>query len=242
MNKNNFIAHRGYQLHYPENTIPAMEAALTAGAMRIETDIQLSRDGVPMLFHDESLKRLCNEKGAIHDYSAKELKQFFAYEPHRFADAFKETPIATLEQLVQLLISHPAVTAYIEIKDITLKHHGLEKTVDTIMAALAPIKERCVLMSFSLSSMVYAWQKKYPRLGLVLEAWEQHHSPIVKQINPEVLFLDYKKLPKNYKLQLPTTPLAVYEVGSIALAEQLFANDITYVETFCIGELLNAIK
>lgn len=241
MNKNNFIAHRGYQLLYPENTLPAMEAAITAGALRIETDIQLTADGVPVLFHDENLKRLCNKKGAVHDYSAKELTQFSAYEPKRFGGKFKEVKIATLEQLVQLLISQPSVTAYVEIKIIAIKKHGLEKTVNSIIDTLSPIKERCVLISFSLEAISYAWDINYSRLGLVLETWEQCNSSVIKKINPEVLFFDYKKLPVNYPTQLPTAPLAIYEVGTIPLAKKLLANGISYVETFAIGAIISAL-
>ena len=48
MNADVLIAHRGWQRRYPENTLAAIEGAITAGALHIEIDVQLSRDGVPM--------------------------------------------------------------------------------------------------------------------------------------------------------------------------------------------------
>jgi glycerophosphoryl diester phosphodiesterase len=45
------IAHRGDTLHYPDNTRPAFEAALRAGATYVEIDVQLTADRVPVLFH-----------------------------------------------------------------------------------------------------------------------------------------------------------------------------------------------
>ncbi len=51
------IAHRGHSAGYPENTLPAFDAALAAGCDGIETDVQLSADGEPLLFHDWVLNK-----------------------------------------------------------------------------------------------------------------------------------------------------------------------------------------
>lgn len=51
------VAHRGDSFHAPENTLEAGRAAKKAGAHGWEIDVQLTRDGVPVLLHDESLRR-----------------------------------------------------------------------------------------------------------------------------------------------------------------------------------------
>ena len=51
------VAHRGDSFHAPENTLEAARAAWEAGADAWELDVQLSRDGVPVVLHDESLAR-----------------------------------------------------------------------------------------------------------------------------------------------------------------------------------------
>jgi glycerophosphoryl diester phosphodiesterase len=51
------IAHRGDSYHAPENTIQAAESAVEAGAQAWELDVQLTRDGVPVVLHDETLVR-----------------------------------------------------------------------------------------------------------------------------------------------------------------------------------------
>ncbi|MGI9308197.1 MAG: glycerophosphodiester phosphodiesterase family protein, partial [Gammaproteobacteria bacterium] len=51
------LAHRGYQRLYPENTRESLLAAIEAGAKNIEFDVQLAGDGVPMVVHDDNLKR-----------------------------------------------------------------------------------------------------------------------------------------------------------------------------------------
>jgi glycerophosphoryl diester phosphodiesterase len=52
--------HRGARGLKPENTLPSFEAALDAGVTSIETDVHLTRDGVPVIYHDETIStRLC---------------------------------------------------------------------------------------------------------------------------------------------------------------------------------------
>ena len=46
------LCHRGYHINAPENTIEAFKAAIERGVDGIETDIRLSADGIPILFHD----------------------------------------------------------------------------------------------------------------------------------------------------------------------------------------------
>ena len=61
------IAHRGYKASYPENTVPAFDAAVRVGADAIETDLHLSKDGIVVLSHDPTLKRCFGLKEKIID-------------------------------------------------------------------------------------------------------------------------------------------------------------------------------
>lgn len=61
-----WIAHRGFSAAYVENTIDAIEGAARAGAWGVELDLRLSSDGVPYVFHDETLQEKTNGRGA-HD-------------------------------------------------------------------------------------------------------------------------------------------------------------------------------
>lgn len=53
------IGHRGAAGDYPENTLPSFAAALAAGAGILESDVHLTKDGVPILLHDPDLARVC---------------------------------------------------------------------------------------------------------------------------------------------------------------------------------------
>lgn len=71
-------AHRG--LHdnagdAPENSLRAFGRAAEAG-YGIEMDVQLSKDGVPVVFHDYTLKRICGAEGKVNQYTFDELQQF----------------------------------------------------------------------------------------------------------------------------------------------------------------------
>ncbi len=75
---NVYYAHRG--LHdngtdAPENSMAAFRKAVEAG-YGIELDVQLSKDGLPVVFHDFTLKRICGQEGKVCDYTWQELKSF----------------------------------------------------------------------------------------------------------------------------------------------------------------------
>lgn len=69
------VAHRGASVDHPENTIAAMVAALDAAqpADGFECDVRLTRDGVPVVFHDDDTLRLCEVPGSIEERSLAEV-------------------------------------------------------------------------------------------------------------------------------------------------------------------------
>ncbi|WP_431297992.1 glycerophosphodiester phosphodiesterase family protein [Tabrizicola sp. BL-A-41-H6] len=122
------IAHRA--LHdraqrRPENSLGAIRAAIAAG-YGIEIDIQLSSDGVPIVFHDDELDRLTGETGPVSDHPAKELTRI----PLRDCD---ET-IPTLAQTLAIVAGR--VPLLIEIKDQT---HAMSDTDGRFEAAIAAL-------------------------------------------------------------------------------------------------------
>ena len=76
MTKN--FAHRGYSGKYPENTMLAFRKAVEAGADGIELDVQLTKDGVPVIIHDELVDRTTNGKGLVKDMDFTTLRQLDA--------------------------------------------------------------------------------------------------------------------------------------------------------------------
>jgi glycerophosphoryl diester phosphodiesterase len=66
-------AHRGGAALRPENTLAAFDHGLSCGADGLELDVRLSRDGVVVVHHDDTLERTTNGAGAVAAYSADQL-------------------------------------------------------------------------------------------------------------------------------------------------------------------------
>lgn len=64
-------AHRGASEYAPENTLSSFYLGLLQGANGIETDVQRTKDGVLVLFHDDTLDRVTDGRGIISDYNFK---------------------------------------------------------------------------------------------------------------------------------------------------------------------------
>ena len=104
------IAHRGDSRRAPENTLPAFASALELGVDAIELDYVHSRDGVPVVFHDDTLERTTNARDVlppaadgeceIADYDLADLRRLDA--GSWFAPRFAGTQIPTLEETIEL--------------------------------------------------------------------------------------------------------------------------------------------
>lgn len=68
------IAHRGASAEKPENTLAAFRRALALGVDGIELDVHVTRDGVPVVFHDDSLRRLTGTPGRLRARTWPELR------------------------------------------------------------------------------------------------------------------------------------------------------------------------
>lgn len=87
-----FYAHRGLhdnQSDAPENSMASIRKAVEAG-YGIEFDVQLTKDRIPVVFHDENLKRACGVSGNVRDYTYKELLQFRLFESEEQIPLFSE--------------------------------------------------------------------------------------------------------------------------------------------------------
>ena len=101
------IAHRGYfnnEAGIPENSLSCFQAAIDKG-FAIELDIQLSSDGVAMVFHDADLERMCGVEGKIWDYTAAELQEMKLFGTEETIPTFEET-LALINGQVPLLVEY----------------------------------------------------------------------------------------------------------------------------------------
>jgi glycerophosphoryl diester phosphodiesterase len=170
------VAHRGYPLRYPENTLVGIEAALRLGAKRVEVDVQLTADLEPVLFHDRDLQRICAVPGAVHERTLAEILELDAYDPRSFRNEFLGVRPATLEGFCSLLEGFPEVSALVEVKRISIEEFGVETVVEAVLGRLEPIAERCTLISFAPEAVDEAKKRGWERVGLVLSRWSPRSS------------------------------------------------------------------
>lgn len=91
--------HRGYSLHYPENTIPAFEAAKAAGATTVEIDVILTVDGVPIVLHDLTVDRTTDGYGFAADLTFEKVGALDA--GSAFDARFTGTRIPSLKEALE---------------------------------------------------------------------------------------------------------------------------------------------
>ncbi len=138
-------AHRGASGNAPENTLAAIRLAAEQGAEWIEIDVNISRDGVAVLHHDDSISRCSNGDGLVIERTLQELQRVDC--GSWFDPAFRGEPIATLHDCIELCLDLD-LSINLEIKPSS----GWEvPTTTAILASLheCPALPPIVLSSFS---------------------------------------------------------------------------------------------
>lgn len=134
------IAHRGFMSEGVENTISALVASVEAGADIVEIDIQQTKDGEFVVFHDATLNRLANRSEAVHTLT---LAQLMAIEVT--ADGHRDM-IPSLQQMIDAAKAHD-VTLLVEVKT-----HGYE-TPDYLERIVAQLADNGVLSTYYVQSL-----------------------------------------------------------------------------------------
>ena len=165
------IAHRGASAQAPENTLPAFARALALGVVEVELDVQLSRDGVPVLFHDGSLDDKTPLHGPVRDQLAKDLLRAdigsWFDRTHPGSDRrWAGTPLTTLREVFETFGAR--LRYHVELKD---EVEATPARVIEIVSA-AGLEKNVMLTSFSRAQLERA-RKLDPRIPL---CWLQERA------------------------------------------------------------------
>lgn len=142
------IAHRGFSAQFPENTIPAFEAAVAAGADMIELDVTASRDGHPVVIHDDTLERTTTGTGFVEEYTLAELKRHDA--GSWMGSAFSGAAIPSLSEVFDSFGGRILIN--VEIKPGV---SGGERRREFIQAVIDCVRSKNLLSSVVISSGDY---------------------------------------------------------------------------------------
>lgn len=100
------IGHRGACGYAPENTIESFHVAADMGIEMVEFDVKLTKDLVPIVFHDDMLERTTNGHGAVADMTLKDIRTLDAgsWFAVGLSDSFSSVGIPTLEEAIDTFI------------------------------------------------------------------------------------------------------------------------------------------
>jgi glycerophosphoryl diester phosphodiesterase len=229
------IAHRCGGTLAPENTLAGLRIAARLGCRAVEFDVMLSRDGVPVLIHDDTLERTTDGQGRVADTDLSAIRRLDAGVRH--APSFSGEPLPTLVEAIACC-NELGLLANIEIKPSL----GLDLATGAAVAALTKKLWRDhrppLLSSFSedaLAAAVLA-APQLPR-ALLVDAIPDDWVERLRRLGAIAIHCCATQFEPGQAATFTATlaaagvPLACYTVNNPALAETLFAAGIAAVFT-----------
>lgn len=151
------IAHRGASATAPENTIAAFRKAIEEGADGLEFDVRLTKNGVPVVFHDATLKRIANKSFRILNLTSDELQTVDAGSwfnnkfPLKANADFSRERISTLQETLNFLSDFKGLI-YIELK---CKNDEIAQLVENVAKVIrnSNLLSRIIVKSFKLTAI-----------------------------------------------------------------------------------------
>lgn len=233
------VAHRGEPVTWPENSLTGYRAVLEAGARYVETDVQITADGIPVLSHDPSLLKITGRNLHIPETDYRSIRACSAGYPERFGEQYRNLQITRLDEFAELLQQWPGAQAFVEIKHASVKAFGTARVVDTILHTLENVIDQCILISFEYEAMVYARTRSPIPIGWVLPEWTAENRRRASELGPDFLFCNHKRLPAwPEPLWQGPWKWVIYTVNDAAGVVALMERGAEMIETNVIRQLL----
>jgi len=211
------LAHRGFSYRYPENTMLAFEKAIETGCDGVEFDVQLTRDNVPVIIHDEDLIRVAGEDTLVKDLTLAELqKRDVSY---KFRDSLPPQRIPTLEEYLARVKDLNFLTN-IEFKTSYYEYAGIEEQVSDMVRAYN-LEDRMIYSSFNHYTLLRL-RKTAPNVPLGVLYGEPLAEPQTyalglgaSYLHPDYRFLSDSEMEKYEKAGIKTNPWTVDKEADI---------------------------
>ncbi len=181
-------AHRGASAYAPENTLMSFYLGIMQGADGIETDIQRTKDGVLVLYHDMSLNRAFGIEGSIADYTFDELQRLsvtnngLCDKIPKFTDFLEHFGWRDLTFAIEVKV--PGTTEE-EIVKLINQYHVNEKTIVTSQhfEAIKKVKE----IDPALRVGLLVWNVQEDPIPKLQEIGAEQLCPFIDAITPELV-------------------------------------------------------
>jgi len=200
------VAHRGDRQGGFENTLAGFQAAALAGARYVECDIQFTSDLIPVVVHDNWLKRLCQRP------DVKVMQTPLAELRHVCEPAFS---LSTLEELMQWLAQATDITLFVELKAPIRKRLSDPSIARRIAACLpAALLSRVVIISQCAGLLEACRDALACPLGWV------HESPALPRCAVEYIFMGWQRAAEISRWHARGMQVGLYTVND---AEKILA-------------------
>ena len=227
-----FVAHRGYVARYPENTREGLQAAVDAGARYIEFDVQLTRDAVPVLLHDDNFQRTAAVDRSVFDIDAAELGGIDVNESTRLGTRYSGIAVPTLEDICAALAGWADVTAFVELKRHSIAHFGVARVARTVLDILRPVLDRCVVISFNHDVLQACRARADVPVGWVLREWDAAARETAQASQPEYLLVNETRLPADGPVWPGPWTWICYDITDYRRALTEFLRSFTLIVDF----------
>ncbi|TYP92585.1 glycerophosphoryl diester phosphodiesterase [Fodinibius salinus] len=229
------IAHRGASAYYPENTMPAFKAAVEMGAEMIELDVMMSKDGVPIVFHDSTLYSHTNGEGLVKDYTLEELKKLDA--GSWFSDEFAGTRIPTLDEVLGFAAGKIAVNIEIKSEAVSDKVEGgvVEKSLELV--SKHNMKEHVLFSSFDYLALEQLHRLKADVMVAMLfddrQLARKLPHKLIKPLHATAFNCHFRELSRRWlkDLQEYNIPHFIYTVNNARKMKRLINSGVTGIFT-----------
>lgn len=199
MNHNMCVAHRGWSGRAPENTLAAFRLAMSEPYVQwAELDVQLSKDGVPVVIHDFTLKRTTNGKGKVKDYTFAELQKLDA--GSWFGPEYAGERIPSLDEVLGM--TGGRLRLNIELKTEGDMYPGMEQRVLDLVHQHHLQHDVC-LTSFEPDAVREA-KRLAPNVpaGLITGERSGDYVAVLQDLGADFLSIYYKRLTKEHAAKL----------------------------------------
>lgn len=234
---NRLVAHRGDMSTYPENSMLAFQAAIELGFTYVELDIQLSKDKVPIVIHDDNFKRTAGIDKNVRDLTADEINSIYLNSSTQSENINKLLKINTLKQVIEKLNVYSKITVFVEIKRQSIEHFGLSQVVDQVLDAQMDAKFNIVIISFVGEAIEYVKSMQSYPTGLVLKKYNQKYLLKAKELQPDYLFCNIKKINNPSDLWDGLWRWVLYDITNPSFAYELLEQGVDLIETGDVKKL-----
>ncbi|MCC6598885.1 MAG: glycerophosphoryl diester phosphodiesterase [Alphaproteobacteria bacterium] len=175
------IGHRGAAGYAPENTLEGIYTAADMETSWIELDVKLTKDQIPIIFHDDTLERTTNGSGNVADMTFEDIRQLEA--GSWFSDSFAGIQIPTLEEAIDAILECN-LGLNLEIKPCLGREKETAEVALDILSQIWDDHDRLLISSFShiametALDMAHDWHRGF----LLPEEWPENWEDIARYL------------------------------------------------------------